>query len=90
MTAVVAGAEVVLELAAEPLGEVGVLEEDGALAVTFLELKGGRGDVLGYPERVLRATIVGGDEGVAGCQVVDGTGEAILEEAGWIDGRDYC
>lgn len=61
VAAVVAGAEVVLQLAAELFGDRGVLEEDGVLAVAVGLREGGGCDVLCYPGGVAQAAVEGGD-----------------------------
>ena len=74
--AVVAAAGVIFELRAEELGDGLVFNEGGVLAVAAADLEGFSGDVLGDPVRVAGAAVVGGDEGMARCAVVDGAGEA--------------
>ena len=59
------------------------------LAVSIWRGKGCSGDVLYYPGGVAQASVEGGDECGSGCEVGDGTGEAVLEESCRVDGRDY-
>lgn len=90
VAAVVAGAEVVVQFGAEGGGDVAVFDEDGVAPVAVSDREGGRRDVLGYPVRVARAAVEGGYGGEAWTEIGDGAGEAVLEEAGWVDGGDDC
>lgn len=85
MPTVVAATEVVLQVGTELVGDGGILDKDGVLAVAVALGERAWCDVLDDPVRVAQAAVVGGDEGGAGCKVGDGAWEAILEEAGGID-----
>lgn len=76
MTAIIAGAEVVFEFCLEFWRDGGVLEEDAVFAIAAADFEGFGGNVFGDPDGVTGAAVVGGDEGFAGCEVVDGAGEA--------------
>ena len=41
--------------------------------------------MFGDPTWVSQSTIVGGDKGLSGCEVCYWAGEAVLEEAGWVN-----
>lgn len=85
MAAVVAAAEVVLELRAEHFGDGDILDEDGVLAVGMVAGEGLGRDVLSDPVGVAGAAVEGGGQGGGGAKVVDGAGEAILEDAAGVD-----
>lgn len=84
---VVATAVVVLEQGAELCGHARVLEELAVLAVAVPLGQGLGGDVLDDPVGVAHAPVVARDEGGAAGDVGDGAGEAIFEQAAWVDGR---
>ena len=86
VAAVVAGAEVVVQFGAEGRGDAAVFHEHRLAAVAVTEGQRRRRDVLGYPVRVAGAAVEGGDGGEGGAQVGGGAGEAVLEEAGGVDG----
>ncbi|KAB8616633.1 hypothetical protein FH972_025968 [Carpinus fangiana] len=85
VAAVVAGAEVVVQLCAELLGQRGVLEEDGVLAVCVGVGEGGGCDVFGDPMRVPRTAVIRGDylDGVGiGRRRRGGSGAGCLRQSG--------
>lgn len=88
MASVVARAEVVVQFGAEGGGDVGVFDEDGVAPVAVADGEGGGRDVLGDPVRVAGASVEGGYGGEVGMEIGDGAGEAVLEEAGGVDGGD--
>lgn len=85
MTAVIAAAEVVLELCAEHFGDGDVFDEDAVFAVGVAMREGLGCDVFGDPCWVARAAVVGGCEGGGGAEVVYGAGEAVLEDTVGVD-----
>lgn len=55
-------------------------------AVCVVQREGLRGDVFGYPGGIARAAVVGAVQGHCVDGVGDWAGEAILKDAGWVDG----
>ena len=88
MAAIEAASLVVGEFCAEFLGDREVFGEVGVSAVAVLHEQGGGGDVFGYPVGITSCTVEGGGEGGCGAEVGDGAWEAVLEDAGWVYGRD--
>lgn len=86
VSAVVPAAVVVLEPRAEFRRHTVIFEKVAVLAVGVAARERGRRDVLDDPVRVARAAVVRGDEGGPRGDVGDGTGEAVLEQAGRVDG----
>lgn len=86
MAAVVAGAEVVCETGAEGRRDGLVLGEGAVFAVCVVHGERLRGDVFGYPGGIARAAVVGAVQGGCSDGVGNGAREAILEDAGWVDG----
>jgi hypothetical protein len=80
MASVVAGAGVVFEFGLEFDGDFWILEEGAVLAITLSYLKRLSGDMLGYPDGISGATVVGGDEGFAVGEVIDWAGEACTQK----------
>lgn len=79
VAAIVAGARVVLQLGSELRGHALVFDKVAVLAVGVIGREGCGGDVLGYPERVPRAAIECARCAESWAEVIDGTGEPILE-----------
>ncbi|CAD6506561.1 BgTH12-07788 [Blumeria graminis f. sp. triticale] len=84
VTAVVARARVVTQLAAELLRHIFVLEKGTRLAIARRYGQRVGSQVFGDPEGISRASIVGRDESMAMRHVRHRAGEAILKETGRI------
>lgn len=88
VTAVISGAEVVLQLASKLLWDSWIFHEDRVFPVPVRDCKRGGRDVLGHPRWVSQASVVGRDESRSSRKIGDGAREAILKEAAGIDRRD--
>jgi hypothetical protein len=88
MATVVAGPQIVLQLRPELLRHGEVLGEDRVPPVAVGVRQRFGSDVLGHPRGISQSAIEGRDERLSSCEVCDGPGEAILEQASRVDGRD--
>ena len=86
MAAVIAGAEIVAQAGAEGFGDGVVFGEGAVFAVCVVHGHGLRRDVFGYPGGIACATVICAMQGEGSDGVGDGAGEAILEDAGGVDG----